>query len=213
MNFLPSLLLLIVLASNLMAVKTVDIAIPEFLISQFPNFPISQFTLPAAIILYPFAFVVGDLITEFHGFKATRRAVVFALLCNAGFAGLLALAAIMPPSQHFPHDEAFRTICLAAPRIVIASFTAFLASGVLNGWIFAFLKKHAHPLLTRSSVSTIVGVILDSTIFITIAYAGKYPLGMMILGQILAKLLVGIGIGVPLTCRFVALAAWRRHAD
>ena len=185
-----SLLTTLVLTSNLMAVKTVDIWC---------------FTLPAAIILYPFAFVIGDLLTEFHGFRTTRRAVITAMLCNAAMVGLLALAVMMPPSQFFPGEmnDAFRAIFLAAPRIVGASFAAFLVSGVFNGWLFALIKrKTKHHLMTRSSVSTFFGVILDSVVFIALAFAGDMPtnvLLMAILGQIIDKLVVGLGVGVPLT--------------
>ena len=187
--FLAGLFSAIIIASNFMAFKLIDVA---------------WFTLPAAVLCYPFAFVCNDIITELFGFKATRKVIYSTFVFNAIVIGLLALAAVLPASTYFADDDAFRTVFLGAgPRILLASFTAFIVSGILNSFIFDALKKTGKfPLMARSSVSTVFGIILDSVVFIGIAFAGKLPpqvLWMTMLGQVIAKFVVGVGIGTPLT--------------
>ena len=193
LSILSVLFCFIVLTANIMAVKMIDV---------------SCFTLPAAVFCYPFCFVLGDLLTEFHGFKTARKIVLLTFLVNALSVGLLSLAAVLPPSQYYQHNDAFRVVFLNTPRIVGASFAAFVLSGIFNSYLFAFIKRHGHPLLVRSSVSTFFGVILDSTVFITLAFVGKLPTNILlltILGQILAKIFVGICIGTPLTWLIVRI--------
>jgi len=185
--FLTGLLSAIIVASNFMAMKLVDVW---------------MFTVPAAVLCYPFSFVCGDVITELFGFKTARKVVLSTFMFNAVIMGFLALATLLPPSRYFDGNETFATIFLFAPRILGASFVAFIVSGLLNSFVFDKLKRGGKvPLIARSSVSSVLGIILDSVIFIGIAFAGKPPcvLGMTILGQIIAKLIIGVGIGAPLT--------------
>ena len=186
--FLAGLFSAIIVASNFMAIKLVDVGC---------------FTVPAAMLCYPFAFVCGDITTELFGFRTTRKVILFTFMFNAVIMGFLALAALLPPSRNFLHDDAFATIFLFAPRILVASFTAFIISGILNSFAFDALKRTGKfPLMARSSVSTAVGIIVDSIVFIGLAFGGTLPfhiLWMTMLGQMIAKVVVGIFIGTPLT--------------
>jgi len=184
---LSSLLCALLITANFMAVKTVDVFC---------------FTLPAAVLCYPFSYVIGDLLTEFHGFQTARKIIFLAFLLNAVAVGFLMLAAALPPSQYFQIDDAFRGVFLAAPRILAASFTAFVLSGICNSWLFDYFKRRAVPLLRRSSASSFCAIALDSAVFITLAFGNILPLRALwvaILGQILAKICVGIFIGAPAT--------------
>jgi len=196
---LTSLLCVLLVTANFMAVKTVDVFC---------------FTLPAAVLCYPFSYVLGDLLTEFHGFQTARKIIFLAFLLNAAAVGFLMLAAVLPPSQNFSHDPAFRAVFLTAPRILAASFTAFIMSGILNSWLFDFFKRRAIPLLQRSSVSSLFAISLDSAVFISLAFYGVLPNNVLltaILGQILAKIVIGIGIGAPATWCVVKLMRSRNQ--
>ena len=186
--FLTGLFSTIIIASNFMAIKLIDVA---------------WFTLPAAVICYPFGFVCGDIITELFGFKTTRKVVLSTFAFNAIVVGFLSLAAILPPSRNFSDNEAFKDIFLSAPTILAASFAAFAVSGILNAFVFDALKNTGkYPILARSSVSTLLGVAVDSVIFIGVAFARILPLRILLmtmLGQIIAKIVVGICVGTPLT--------------
>lgn len=191
---LAGLFFTFVLTANLMAVKTIDVWC---------------FTLPAAVWVYPFSFTFNDLVTEFYGFKAARKIVLLTFLLNAAAMGFLALAVFLPPSRHFGHDAAFRVIFLGGPRILGASFAAFVTSGLLNSFLFDRIKRATRlPLVLRSAASTFCGVLVDSAAFILLAFWGKLPRDVLLLavtGQILAKLLLGVGVGAPVTWRVATL--------
>ena len=197
---LSGLFAAVVIAANFMAVKAVDVLC---------------FTLPAAVLCYPFSFVLGDLVTEFYGFRTTRKIVLLTFLLNALAIGFLALAAVLPPSRRFANDAAFRGVFLAAPRILAASFTAFVLSGLLNSWLFDLVKRRGFPLLARSAASTFCGVVVDSALFIPLAFYGVFPARVLLLsiaGHILAKVVLGIGAGSPLTWCVVKWAAKKNVA-
>ena len=200
LTILSSLFAAVIIAANLMAVKLVDLAV---------------FTLPAAVFCYPFSFVLNDLITEFHGFRTTRKIVFLTFLLNALVIGFLTLAVLLPPSQFYPHNDAFRVIHLGLPRILAASFAAFITSSLLNSFLFDLLKRTTRlHLILRSASTTFCGVILDSALFITLAFYGDKPtsiLPMMIFGHILAKIFFGILIGSPATWLIVRIM--RRNTD
>ena len=194
LTILSGLFFAIVLAANFMAVKLVDIFC---------------FTLPAAVFCIPFSFVLNDVITEFHGFRTMRKIVFLTFLLNAIVIGFLTFAVKLPPSRFFENDEAFRVIFLGVPRILFASFTAFITSSLLNSFLFDLLKRTTRlHLILRSASTTFCGVILDSALFITLAFYGDKPtsiLPMMIFGHILAKIFFGILIGSPATWLIVRL--------
>jgi uncharacterized integral membrane protein (TIGR00697 family) len=179
----------VLIGSNFMAVKLISIGV---------------FTIPAAIICYPFVFVIGDVLNEFWGFKTTRYVVILTFIFNAVVLGFLSLVAILPPSDSFlPRDEGFRDIFLSAPRLLVASFAAFVVSGILNGYVFAKIKTATSlPLPVRSAVSSALGVIVDSLIFIFVAFAWDMPwgvLGLAIAGQIIFKLIIAVALGTPMS--------------
>lgn len=187
--FLSGLLVSILIASNFMAVKLVDIGI---------------ITLPAAVICYPFCFMLSDLINDNFGPKTARLVIIFSFIFNAAVILFLSIAAFMPPSAFFANDEGFRAIFLSAPRILAASFVAFLAGGFLNAYVFDKFKRAGRHLAIRSSISTFLGVTVDSFIFIVGAFAFTSGMTfgavmMMVLWQTLVKLLFGIGLGTPMT--------------
>ena len=188
LTILSSLFAAVIIAANLMAVKLVDLAV---------------FTLPAAVFCYPFSFVLNDLITEFYGFATMRKIVFLTFLLNALVIGFLTLAAFLPPSQFYPHNDAFRVIHHGLPRILAASFAAFILSGLLNSFLFDLAKRTTRlHLVLRSASTTFCGVVLDSVVFISLAFFGGLPanvLMMAILGHILAKLFFGVLIGSPAT--------------
>ncbi|MCL2062609.1 MAG: queuosine precursor transporter [Firmicutes bacterium] len=191
--FLSGLFITLLIASNLMAVKFIAIG---------------TVVLPAAVICYPLCFVASDLINEFYGFKTTKKVILFAFIFNALVVGLTALAVVLPPAPGYEHNEAFKTIFLSTPLILGASFLAFAVGGILNSYVFNKIRKKNKPLALRSVVSTFLGIIVDSFIFITLVCMFDTPFGelmLLVLWQVLAKIIVGIGLGTPLTLLTVKL--------
>ena len=131
--------------------------------------------LPAAIIIFPLSYIFGDILTEVYGFRAARKVIWLGFLCN-----LIAVLAIwiggLLPAAPFWEDKqaAYDTILGYVPRVLLASFVAYLIGEFANSFVLAKMKikTKGRWLWTRTIGSTIVGQGLDSAIFITIAFAG-----------------------------------------
>lgn len=144
--------------------------------------------LPAAVIIFPIAYIFGDILTEVYGFARARQVIWLGFACN-----LLAVAAIWIAIQLSPApfwttgaydsaadaQRAFEAILGFAPRLLVASFAAYLAGEFLNSVVLARLKiaTQGKYLWTRTIGSTIVGQFADSAIFLTIAFAGTAAAG------------------------------------
>ena len=132
--------------------------------------------LPAGVIIFPFAYVLADILTEVYGYSAMRRCIWIGFLCNL-FAVLAFWVARALPSAPFYNDQAaFQLIFGATPRILFASFVAYLFGSFTNAFILAKLKilTKGRALWLRTISSTVVGEGLDSIIFILIAFSGIF---------------------------------------
>jgi len=148
--------------------------------------------LPAAIIIFPLSYIFGDILTEVYGYRVARRVIWLGFACN-----LIAIIAIwfgglLPPASEWEHQTAYETILGYAPRLLLASFAAYLVGEFANSFILAKMKiaTRGRWLWTRTIGSTIVGQGLDSAVFISIAFAGTlswWLIGTTILTHWLVK--------------------------
>ena len=82
--------------------------------------------------LFPLVYVVGDVLSEVYGWRATRRAVLLAFGMSALAAGTFWLVQQAPPAADWPNQEAFEAVLGFVPRIVLASLAGFLVGQLLN---------------------------------------------------------------------------------
>ena len=139
-------------------------------------------TLPAAVILFPLTYILGDIITEVYGFRKARTAIWLGFSANA-FAVLVYMGVIALPHPDFWHgQEAYRTVLGTTPRIFAASLAGYLFGEFSNAVILSRLKvrTNGRMLWLRIILSTIVGEALDTIIFITISFAGIIDGGTLI---------------------------------
>lgn len=161
------------------------------------------FVLPAAVVVYPFCFMLGDVLTEVWGFRYARKVICFGFLANLGMVVFTYLGGLLPPAPVWPHQEAYTAIFGFVPRIVAGSFLAYMAGELLNSWSLEKIKALTgiRLLFVRTIGSTLVGQIVDTGIFITVAFAGTVPnpvLIRMILAQYAVKVLFEALGGTPL---------------
>jgi uncharacterized integral membrane protein (TIGR00697 family) len=164
-------------------------------------FSVGSLVLPAGVILFPVAYIIGDILTEVYGFARARQVIWTGFFCN-----LLAVIAIWVSGRLTPApfwtigsfdtpeitQLAYEAILGFAPRLLLASFLAYLIGEFLNSIVLAKLKVRTKGrfLWLRTITSTIVGQGADSLVFITIAFWGVFPpyaLGQAILSQWLFK--------------------------
>ena len=143
-------------------------------------------TLPSAILLFPVAYICGDVLTEVYGYAAARRAIWIGFGCNLVAVTAIVLGGRLPPSPYwtagvYPSPEqaqqAYEAILGFAPRLLAASFVAYLAGEFLNAYVMARMKvaSGGRRLWMRTIGSTLVGQGADSVVFLTLAFTGILP--------------------------------------
>lgn len=150
------------ITSNIIAVKLIDVA---------------GLVLPAAIVIFPISYILGDVLTEVYGYRAARRVIWLGFACNLFAVAAIWVGGLLPPAGFWQGQEAYEAILGLAPRILLASFAAYLVGEFANAYVLARMKvaMGGRHLWMRTIGSTLVGQGLDSAVFITIAFAGILP--------------------------------------
>ena len=133
--------------------------------------------LPGGIFVFPMLYVLNDILTEVYGFTASRRVIWLALYSNLFIALVLYAVVFLPPSDHWPHQEAFVQIFSIAPRIFIASLGSYFIGELLNASVISTLKimLEGRNFGLRAILSTCVGAFIETSIFASIAFGLKLP--------------------------------------
>ncbi|MBR2263272.1 MAG: queuosine precursor transporter [Firmicutes bacterium] len=171
-------------------------------------------TLPAAVVLFPVTYIMGDVFTEVYGFRNARTIIWVGFGCSF-FAVLVYLITIALPHPDFwQNQEAFATVLGTTPRVAAASFIGYLFGEFSNSMILSRLKvaTKGRNLWLRTILSTIIGEGFDSVIFIMISFWGMmddHTIFTMILFQYLFKVCYEI-ICTPLT---YAVCGWLKKKE
>ena len=166
---------------------------------KFASF--GPFNLPAAVVLFPLSYIVGDILTEVYGYRLARRVIWLGFMGNLIFVIIAWVGRILPPAPLWEAQEAYETILGYTPRLLVASFFGYLSGEFANSFVLAKMKilTRGRQLWSRTISSTIVGQGLDSAIFITGAYFGApFFAPIVILHHWLAKTAIE-AVATPLT--------------
>jgi uncharacterized integral membrane protein (TIGR00697 family) len=122
------------------------------------------------------------------------------------------LGGALPPAGFWDAQAAYERILGFTPRLLAASFVAYLVGEFANSIILARLKvaTAGRHLWLRTISSTVVGEGLDSAIFITAAFAGVLADGEL-LSTILTQWTLKVAyeaLGTPLT--YIVVNALKR---
>lgn len=151
------------LTANIIAVKLIQIG---------------SLILPAAVIIFPISYIVGDVLTEVYGYRQARRVIWLGFFCNLVAATAIWAGGLLPSAGFWDGQAAYERILGFTPRLLGASFVAYLIGEFSNAYVLARMKiaTQGRWLWTRTIGSTLVGQGLDSAVFITLAFGGVIPL-------------------------------------
>ena len=182
---------------NLMLVNAIFIT--SLLIANVVSSKIVSFwglTVPAAIVAYPLTFLMTDVIGEIWGKEEANKTVKLGFICQMVSLVLIGGAILLPVAPFADNQAQFTAILGSSFRVVFASMIGYLVSQSWDVWIFhkvrdAYIKKHVSTKGGRwiwNNASTMTSQIIDTAIFITIAFIGVVPnIWTMILSQYLVK--------------------------
>jgi hypothetical protein len=140
------------------------------------------FVLPAAIVIFPLSYIFGDVLTEVYGYRQARRVIWLGFLCNLVAVGAIWVGQVLPSASFWQGQGAYERILGYTPRLLAASFLAYLVGEFVNSFVLAKMKivTQGRWLWMRTIGSTLVGQALDSVVFMTIAFTGQIPLGGLV---------------------------------
>ena len=176
------------ITSNIIAVKIIDVA---------------GILVPAAVVIFPLSYLFGDILTEVYGYARSRQVIWIGFGCNAVAVLAIWIGGKLPSAVFWDGQGAYVRILGATPRILLASFSAYLVGEFLNSFVLARMKiaTKGRWLWTRTIGSTLVGQGADSLIFIVIAFVGTVSAANL-LRVVLAQWLVKSAyetVATPLT--------------
>ncbi len=178
------------LVSNVMAVK---------IISFF-----GLFYFDAGTITFPFAYMLGDVLTEIWGYRNARKVIWMTFLCNILMVVCTQIG-VWLPSPHYLDTTAtaYNTVFNYVPRVVLGSLVGFLLGELSNAWLMEHIKKvtRGRRLWVRTIGSSVVGYLFDTLPFVLIAFAGVVTIRdllLMIAFQYFMKLSIEVLFGTPL---------------
>ncbi|OWK28867.1 hypothetical protein SPDO_27030 [Sphingomonas dokdonensis] len=168
---------------------------------------------PLAVEAGIFAFLLlvatSSAIAELHGRHVANRLVQigFIPLIVSLLLTLVVLAVPASPAMEPERLAAFDMMMTGTPRIWLGGIVAYGTSQTLNVTIFAALKggEGSRLLWLRSAVASVLSQIVDTLLFVTIAFYGVFPIGELLVGQMIAKVTLSIVLVPPLIYGFVAL--------
>jgi len=163
----------------------------------------------AGIFAFLLLVVTSSAITEMHGRETANRLVMigFIPLIVSLILSIVVLGLPASPEMDPARLSAFETVMGGTPRIWLGGILAYGISTLLNVTIFSRLKARegAGLLWLRAGIASVLSQIVDTLIFITVAFYGVFPIGELLLGQMIAKVVLSALLVPPLVYAFVSL--------
>jgi queuosine precursor transporter len=177
----------LVVASNLVASKIV-------------GYDIGFTTLfaPGATLLFSVTFLLTDIVNEKFGRQETQRMIYIAVFAQLAFLLFAYIAVSATPAPFFAGQAAFESVFAMVPRIAAAGLITFLVSESLDAYLYQWfrLKTHGRSLWLRNAFSSVPAMLLDSTLFVILAFYGTTPILPLIIGLTSIKWIVAV-IDIP----------------
>ncbi|MBU6415242.1 queuosine precursor transporter [Patescibacteria group bacterium] len=194
-DLLIALYVTFILVAQILAVK----------ISLF-DLGFAKFFAPAGVLVFSITYLLTDIVNEKFGRAETHRMIFIAFVSQVAMVFFFWLGVKFPAAPFWRMQDAWQNIFGLVPRITSASWVAFLASENFDAYVFDWFKKltRGKHLWSRNVFSSIPALLLDSLIFVPLAFFGAgLPLLPLITGQVVVKWLVGF-LNIP----FMYLNEW-----
>lgn len=156
--------------------------------------------------IFPFLLLVilSSAVAALHGKRVADRLVQYGFIPLIGSILLTLLVLSLPASSKMDpkYLDAFNTMMGQTPRIWVAGIVAYGISQMLNVYLFDRLKSRVGKYIAlRGAIAAVLSQIVDTLLFVTIAFYGVFPITELLLGQMLAKVVLSLVL-VPLLISF-----------
>ena len=202
LDFITAAFVAILLVSNVASTKIVALG---------------PFSFDGGTLLFPLAYIFGDVLTEVYGYARSRRVIWIGFFWLLVAAVVFAIVDWLPPAGDWPNQDAFSAILGQTPRIVAASLMAYFAGEFANSVVLAKMKvaTEGRWLWTRTIGSTLVGEGIDTVVFVMVAFYGVLP-NELLWAVLVSNYVFKVGVEVlftPVTYRVVDFLKHAEHED
>lgn len=146
-------------------------------------------TMTGAVFIFPITYILSDLFSEVYGYRWSRITCYLAFAMNLLMVALFSIVIATPAPDYWLNQEAFQTVLGSTPRVLFASLLAFILGDFVNDKVFKVMKKKypdTHKAFGwRAILSSVCGELVDSLIFLPIAFIGQMPLQTLVMMTIM----------------------------
>ncbi|MBA4609383.1 queuosine precursor transporter [Aeromicrobium sp. Marseille-Q0843] len=206
-DILLALFCVVIVVSNIVASKAVEIGSGQVMLGPVQLWPL---VVDGGVVLFPLAYVLGDVISEVYGLRAARRAILTGFAAAALATGTFFVVQLMPGASWYENQAAYEAVLGPVAQIVLASLAGYLVGQLLNSWVLVRMKQRnaERRLVARLIGSTGVGEVADTLIFCAIAASA---IGVSTFGAFVNYFVMGVVLKVgvellvmPITVRVIA---------
>ena len=155
------------------------------------TFVFFQVVLPCGVVIFPVIYIVNDILAEVYGYEKARNVIILGFFTNLVAVVCYTVTMLLPAPAFFENSQAFSIVLGSTPRLLLASFSAYLVGSLVNAKLMVYLKSwDENKLFFRCIASTFFGEGLDAVVFILIGFFGTMPMEallLMIVAQALFK--------------------------
>jgi hypothetical protein len=162
----------------------------------------------AGIFAFLMLVITSSAVAELFDRSTANRLVVIGFVPLVASMLLILLVLALPAAPEMDADRlsGFQIVLGQSPRLMLAGIIAYGISQLLNVTIFTRLRQETGRLLwLRAGIASVLSQIVDTLLFITIAFYGVFPIGELLMGQMLAKVVLSVVMVPPLIYLFVAI--------
>ena len=175
------------------------------------------FTFDGGTLLFPLSYIFGDILTEVYGYKSSRSVIWMGFFMALLMSIVFIVVGKLPAASGWNNQAAYDAILGLTPRIVCASLIAYFFGEFSNSFVLAKMKilTKGKWLWTRTIGSTVVGELVDSTLFIMIAFFGILP-GSLLLTLIISNYLFKTAVEIlftPVTYKVIKFLKIKESED
>ncbi len=173
--------------------------------------------LPAAVVIFPISYIFGDVLTEVYGYSQARRVIWLGFFCNLIAVVAISVGQALPAASFWGGQSAYEQILGYSPRLLVASFIAYLVGEFANSFVLAKMKiaTNGRWLWSRTIGSTIVGEAVDSAVFYPVAFLGVWS-NALVVRVMLSNYVIKVlweAVMTPFTYRVVNFLKRAEHED
>ncbi|MEM8614504.1 MAG: queuosine precursor transporter [Cyanobacteria bacterium P01_H01_bin.105] len=199
LDTITALFVTVLLISNVASTKIVDFGF---------------FTFDGGTLLFPLSYIFGDILTEVYGYARSRKVIWTGFTAALVMSVTFMVVGALPAAPEWAYQDAYDQILGLTPRIVMASLIAYMVGEFSNSFILAKLKvaTQGKRLWVRTISSTLVGQVLDTGLFIAIAFSGLFPISLMIT-LIVSNYIFKCGVEILFTPITYGITTWLKHQE